>query len=41
MVTITGDSLENYGISEFGGRCHDLLVSLGSVKLVAEEESLL
>jgi uncharacterized protein len=25
MVTITADSLENYGVDEVGGRCHDLL----------------
>jgi uncharacterized protein YcgI (DUF1989 family) len=25
MVTITGDSLANYGIDEYGGRVHDLL----------------
>jgi uncharacterized protein YcgI (DUF1989 family) len=25
LVTITGDSLQNYGVDEVGGRCHDLL----------------
>ncbi|KAK4556744.1 hypothetical protein LTR86_006315 [Recurvomyces mirabilis] len=25
MVTIIGDSLADYGVDEFGGRCHDLL----------------
>lgn len=25
MVTIIQDSLENFGVSEHGGRCHDLL----------------
>lgn len=25
MVTIIADSLSNYGVDEFGGRCHDLL----------------
>ena len=25
MVTIIGDSLDDYGIDEVGGRCHDLL----------------
>ena len=25
MVTVTGDSLEDYGVDGVGGRCHDLL----------------
>lgn len=25
LVTITGDSLKDYGVDEVGGRCHDLL----------------
>jgi uncharacterized protein YcgI (DUF1989 family) len=25
MCTIIADSLQNYGVDEFGGRCHDLL----------------
>jgi uncharacterized protein YcgI (DUF1989 family) len=25
MVTIISDTLSNYGVDEFGGRCHDLL----------------
>lgn len=25
MVTIIADSLKDYGVDEFGGRCHDLL----------------
>jgi uncharacterized protein YcgI (DUF1989 family) len=25
MVTIIGDSLQGYGMDQFGGRCHDLL----------------
>lgn len=25
LVTITGDSLQSYGIDDVGGRCHDLL----------------